>query len=313
MHVHQLPHHPRTGSRWAALALLSAALTACADPDQPDAFGNFEADEVVVAAEASGRIQRLDALEGRVLALDEDVGLIDSTQLALERDQLEAQRRAIGSQRAELAQQITTLEVQREIAERTLARTQRLFASQAATAAQRDAAERELRVLQSQVAAARLGLERVAADLSGLTARAAAVADRLQRTRISNPVAGTVLAQYARAGEMIQTGQALYRVADLDSLTLRAYLSGGQLASVTLGDRVTVQVDGADGELRSHDGIVTWVSPRAEFTPTPVQTRDARADLVYAIKIRVANTDGRLKVGMPADVTFRRGISGQTP
>lgn len=287
-----------------ALVLAPVAFGACSGNGEPDAFGNFEAEEVVVAAEAPGQIRRLDALEGRVLAAGEEVGLIDTTQLALERDQLAAQRRALANQRREVERQAEALEVQREIAERAWQRTQRLFEGGAATAAQRDAAERDARVLTAQASGARVGLERIGSELAGLDARYAAVEDRLRRTRITNPVRGTVLAHYARAGEMIQTGQALYRVADLDTLTLRAYISGGQLAQVKLGDRVTVHVDGADGTLAAREGTIAWISARSEFTPTPVQTRDERADLVYAIKIRVANPDGALKVGMPGDVTF---------
>jgi HlyD family secretion protein len=309
-----LMQRPRT--RWAslnklAIVLLPVVFGACSGNGEPDAFGNFEAEEVVVAAEAPGQILRLDALEGRVLAAGEEVGLIDTTQLALERDQLAAQRRALANQRREVVQQAEALEAQREIAERTWQRTQRLFDGGAATAAQRDVAERDARVLTSQASGARVGLERIGSELAGLDARYAAVEDRLRRTRITNPVRGTVLAHYARTGEMVQTGQALYRVANLDTLTLRAYISGGQLAQVKLGDRVTVHIDGADGALTAREGTVTWISARSEFTPTPVQTRDERADLVYAIKIRVANADGALKVGMPGDVTF--GAVAETP
>jgi HlyD family secretion protein len=295
------------------VATVALLLGACTAADSPDAYGNFEAEEVVVAAEAPGQILRLDALEGRVLAKGEDVGLIDTTQLALEREQLAAQRRALSNQRRELERQAEALDVQREIAERVWERTQRLFTGGAATAMQRDAAERDVRVLTTQASGARVGLERLSAELTGLDVRNAAVEDRLGRTRITNPVRGTVLALYARAGEMIQTGQALYRVADLDTLTLRAYVTGAQLAAVTLGARATVQIDGADGTLTTREGTITWISARAEFTPTPVQTRDERADLVYAVKIRVGNPDGALKVGMPADVTFGVGANAQTP
>jgi HlyD family secretion protein len=302
--------HSRRGaaSRGALHGTVAGALllaAACDRAPEPDAFGNFEAEEVVVAAETQGQIQRLDALEGRALEAGEVVGLVDTTQLALERDQLAAQRGAFAAARREAALQVAALEAQREIAERTWARTARLFAKQAATAAQRDQAERDRRVLANQVAAARAGLERPGADLAGLDARLAAVRDRLRRATIRNPVAGTVLARYARAGEVIQPGQPLYRVADLDTLTLRAYVSGAQLAAVRIGGTVDVRTDQGADALASRPGAITWISPRAEFTPTPVQTRDDRTDLVYAVKIRVANPGGALKIGMPADVTLR--------
>lgn len=291
-------------ARATLAGLGSLALSACGNGETADAYGNFEAEEVVVAAETQGQIERLDALEGRVLATGEVIGLVDTTQLALERSQLEAQRRALAAQRREAERQADALEVQREIAARSWERSERLFAQQAATVAQRDAAEREARVLTAQAAAARATSERVAAEAAALEARLAAVADRLRRARLENPVAGTVLALYARAGEVVQPGQPLYRIANLDTLTLRVYVSGPQLTAFAIGERVTVHVDGADGRLLAREGTITWVSSRSEFTPTPVQTRDQRADLVYAVKVRVANGDGALKIGMPGDVTL---------
>lgn len=297
---HRLPRHLVLGL--AALGALSAS--ACRGAADADAYGNFEAEEVVVAAETQGRIERLDALEGRALAAGEIVGLVDTTQLSLEHAQLAAQHRALLAQRREAQRQAEALAVQAEIANRAWERTQRLFAQQAATAAQRDASERDARVLAAQHTAAQATLERIAAEAAALEARRAGIADRLRRAQLTNPVPGTVLAIYARAGESIQPGQALYRIAALDTLTLRVYVSGPQLASFQLGDRVTVHVDGADGALLAREGTITWVSARSEFTPTPVQTRDERADLVYAVKVRVPNADGVLKIGMPGDVTL---------
>jgi HlyD family secretion protein len=135
-------------------------------------------------------------------------------------------------------------------------------------------------------------------------ARVAQIGERIAKSSVANPQAGTVLATYARAGEVVQPGQPLYKIADLDTLELRAYVTGAQLGTVRLGERVQVHVDRGGGGLATLPGTVTWVSPTAEFTPTPVQTRDERADLVYAVKIRVPNADGALKIGMPGDVTL---------
>ncbi|MCU0624825.1 MAG: efflux RND transporter periplasmic adaptor subunit [Gemmatimonadaceae bacterium] len=294
---------PRTPRPAICVALLLVA--ACDRPAPPDAYGNFEAEEVVVAAETAGRIGRLDVIEGRTLPVDAVVGLIDTTQLALERDQLAAQRTALDAARREAELQRAALDAQYEIAERVWARTQRLYAAAAATAAQRDQAERDRRVLGSQAAAARAGIERAAAERAALDARLAALADRLRRATLRNPTAGTVLVTYARAGEYIQPGQPLYRIADLDTLVLRAYVDGTQLAGTRLGAAVDVHVDTRDGIGGARTGTIAWISSRGEFTPTQVQTRDDRTDLVYAVKIRVANPDGTLKVGMPADVLFR--------
>jgi HlyD family secretion protein len=276
---------------------------ACAKDTTPDAFGNLEAEEVIVSAQSSGQLERFDVREGDSLRVGDTVAVIDTVQMALERAQLLAQHDASLLQQEEVTRQSAATAVQRDIAQRTLDRTLRLLNGGAATAAQRDVAERDARVLAEQWNASRVTLKRIAAERAVLDARAAALDDRLRRARVRSPVAGTVLVTYVRAGEIVQPGQQLYRIASLDTLTLRAYVTGAQLASVRLGAPVTVHVDGESG-LTARTGHVSWVSSRAEFTPTPVQTRDDRADLVYAVKVRVPNTDGRLKIGMPADVSL---------
>lgn len=289
-----------------AALLATAGVAACAREDVPDAYGNFEATEVVVSAQASGQLLAFGAREGDVLAAGAVVGQVDTAQVALEREQLAAQREAAGSRTSEVARQVEVLRVQRDIARRALERTRRLHAAQAATAHQLDQAERDYRVLEAQIAAAEAQRRTVGQDASAAAARLAQIRDRLARTRIVNPRRGTVIATYARAGEVVQAGQPLYRIADLDTLELRAWVDESQLASVPLGGTVSVRIDDGDS-LRTLPGVVTWVSPKAEFTPTPVQTRDERADLVYAIKVRVANRGGILKIGMPADVSFPGG------
>ena len=150
-------------------------------------------------------------------------------------------------------------------------------------------------------------------DVTSASARVDQIRDRIDRSSVSNPQPGTVITTYARAGEVIQPGQPLYRIASLDTLILRAYVTEAQLPQVMLGADVTISVDATDGGLKSMPGRVTWISSTAEFTPTPIQTRDDRADLVYAIKISVANPDGELKIGMPADVSLpvRQATAGK--
>jgi HlyD family secretion protein len=279
-------------------------LAACNKPAAPDAYGNFEAEEVVVSAETSGLLKAFTPAEGASLAAGSVVAQLDTVPMALERNQLVAQRAGLLDHRAEVRQQLEALAVQHEIALRARERVDRLFRNQAATAQLHDQTERDERVLVAQIAATKSGVARTGSDLAALDARIASANDRLHRATVVSPIAGTVLATYVRTGEVIQPGQALYRVANLDTITLRAYVTGTQLGSFTLGQTVQVQVDAADKSLRAYTGTVTWVSSRAEFTPTPVQTRDERADLVYAVKVRVANPDGALKIGMPADVTL---------
>lgn len=286
-----------------ALATLALTFAACAGDPEPDAFGNFEAIETVVSAQSGGQLLSFTPAEGARLAAGAIVAQIDTSQAALERQQVQAQQQGTVARSAEVAQQADVLEVQRVIAQRTLARTRRLYAARAATAQQLDQAERDHRVLVAQIAAVQAQRQSAGRDVAAAEARVAQIRDRISKSQVVNPEAGTVLATYARAGEVVQPGAPLYRIAALDTLALRAYIDATQLAGVRLGQRVRVNID--DGSTRSGlEGIVTWVSPKAEFTPTPVQTRDERADLVYAIKVRVPNRNGLLKIGMPADVSF---------
>jgi HlyD family secretion protein len=290
------------GTRPGVLLAMVAALGACGTGDAPDAFGNFEAIEVVLSAQTTGPVQRFRVAEGDALARGDTVAVIDTTQLALERAQALAQRGAVEARRAEVSEQLRALEAQREIAERALERTRRLHEGQAATQQQLDQAERDFRVLDAQLLAARSARAGTGQEFAASGARVAVLEDRLARSVVTSPQAGTVLTTFAREGEMVQAGQPLLRLAALDTLELRAWVDGEQLARVGLGQRVTVQVSGEGGTLRAFPGTVTWISAKAEFTPTPVQTRDERAELVYAIKVRVANPEGVLKIGMPADV-----------
>jgi HlyD family secretion protein len=330
------------------ILLLTSALAigGCARNAEPDAYGNVEATEVVVGAEASGRILSFEPKEGQKLAANVIVGAVDATDLALEKGQLAAERGASASRVNEVARQIDVLlarhsaavaerdaakaqrhvlDAQHEIARRAYERTKRLFDQQAATAQQLDQAERDYRVLeqqikaqdeqiaaqehqvaadQQQIGAMRAQRDSAVGNVATVDAQTARVAERIRKSQITNPVAGTVLATYARAGEIVQSGTPLYKIADLASVEVRAYVPEPQLGNVRLGGGAQVSIDAGAGSLKTFPGTVSWVSSEAEFTPTPIQTRDQRADLVYAVKIRVANDQGVLKIGMPADVRF---------
>jgi HlyD family secretion protein len=204
---------------------------------------------------------------------------------------------------SESGRQIGVLAVQRDFARRSYERTRRLFNEKAATAQQLDQSEGEYRTLGQQIAAAQVQQQSAVGDARASDARVAQITEQISRSRVSAPLMGTVLATYARKGEFMQPGQPLFRMANLDSMTLRAYVTEPQLTQLKIGQRVEVSVDRA-GSRVVLPGTVTWVASKAEFTPTPVQTRDERADLVYAVKIWVANRNGVLKIGMPADVVF---------
>lgn len=288
-----------------SLLLSILVLAACNRGSEPDAYGTFEANEVVVSSETAGQLLSFTPVEGAQIARGTIVGIVDTTQLALEKQQIIAQRHAIGSRAIEVSKQIGVLDVQRVIARRNYERMRRLFAEKAATAQQLDQAERDYRVLGAQIEAVIAQRQSISREVSSGDARVAQINERLEKTRIENPESGTVLVTFTRAGEIVQPGQPLYRIANLDTLTLRAYVAETQLQLLKLGGQVQVNVDAGNGKTIALPGTVSWVSSKAEFTPTPVQTRDERADLVYAVKIRVANQRGLLKIGMPADLDLR--------
>jgi HlyD family secretion protein len=277
-------------------------LAACRRNTAPDAYGNFEADEVTVSSQATGELKSFTPAEGTHLEKGSVIGTVDTVQLALDLAQLLAQRQSTGARVAAAEEQIRVFEAQVGIAKRAYDRMLRLAEEKAATAQQLDQAERDYRTLVAQIEGAKSQRNSVASEAGATDARIAQIRDRIARSRISNPVAGTVLSTFVKAGEVVQAGQPLYKVANLDSLTLRAYVSESQLTSLRLGQTVQVRVDQGDGTLMTVPGVVAWIASKAEFTPTPIQTRDERTDLVYAVKVRVANSGGRLKIGMPADL-----------
>jgi HlyD family secretion protein len=280
------------------------AIGACRKAAAPDAYGNFEADEVTVSSQATGELRAFTPLEGSHLEKGAVIGSVDTVQLGLELSQLVAQRQSTGARVAAADEQVQVLQSQVGISKRAFDRLSRLFEEKAATAQQLDQAERDYRTLIAQIEAARSQRNSVASEIAATDARVAQVRDRINRSRITNPIPGTVLSTFAKQGEVVQQGQPLYKIANLDSLTLRAYVSERQLTSVRIGQQVPVRVDKGDGSLMTVSGTVSWVASKAEFTPTPIQTRDERADLVYAVKIRVPNPSGALKIGMPADLNL---------
>ncbi len=342
-----------------ALAALVGPLAGCGDDaPEPDAYGTFEATETTVSSLADGRLEALTADEGDRVAAGDVVGLVDTLQLAAQRDALAAQIRQVrGQQRslraqaraarvgaeAALAQGAATLvgtdeaaaaagalAAQLATAREELARTRRLHGAGAATARElneREGAvaalaeqERQARArvagvraqagtadVQARVQSAQADVPDAQADaldeqVAALGAQIAALEDRIANAAVVNPTGGTVLTVLAEPGETVRVGTPLYTVADLSSLRLRAYATGDQLARLRLGAEVEVRVDDGAGGLRALAGRVTSIASEAQFTPTPIQTRDTRAGLVYAFDVRVPNPDGRLRIGMPGEV-----------
>lgn len=284
--------------------LLALVIAACRSEPEPDAYGNVETTEVVVSAQAAGQIATFTVREGQRLAAGQPVGSIEITQLSLEADQFRSQRAASAARTIEVGRQIDALRVQQQIARRAYERTRRLFDQRAATAQQLDQAERDYRVLGEQIEVAQAQAQTVRLEGGAADARVAQIEERVQKGQIVNPVDGTVLAAYARAGEVTQIGQPLYRIANLEAMEIRAYVVETQLAGIRVGQQARVSVDAGKEQRTTITGTIAWISPDAEFTPTPIQTREERADLVYAIRVAVPNPGGILKIGMPAEVDF---------
>ncbi|MBQ7893428.1 MAG: HlyD family efflux transporter periplasmic adaptor subunit [Alistipes sp.] len=290
---------------YCALPLLTAA---CGRSGDFDATGTFEATEVVVSAEAAGRILRFDAEEGDVLEVGRQVGAIDTVQLYLQKLQLERQRASVVSNRPDIAKQAASLREQIAKQQTERRRVENLLRDGAATTKQLDDIDAQIKVLNGQLEAQLSTLRNNAASIdensSSIDLQIARIEDQLAKCRIASPVAGTVLAKYSEAGELASVGRPLMKVADLDRIYLRAYFTSDQLAGLKLGQEVTVTADfGGDSRI-DYPGRIVWIASESEFTPKTIHTRDSRANLVYAAKIAVEN-DGRLKIGLYGEVRLR--------
>lgn len=295
-----------TFATWMALTAL-LMLSCKQAPQLYDASGSFEAIETLIPADASGIIQQLDIREGQVIDSAQIIGYIDSTQLHLRKKQLEAQIKAVLSKKPNISRQLAAYQVQLDQARHELARIDRLVKADAATPKQLDDAKSMVAVIEKQMEALQSTLsitsEGLSQDTEPLFTQIAQLNDQIRRCVITNPVKGTVLTTYAEPFEMAVPGKPLYKIADLSSIILRAYITGDQLTGRRLGDQVTIMVDDTSGTYKTYNGTIEWISDKAEFTPKTIQTKDERANLVYAMKIRVAN-DGYLKIGMYGEVKW---------
>ncbi len=287
--------------------LLLLILAGCSRSESFDATGTFEATEVTVSAEASGRILAFNVNEGDRIEQGQTVGTIDTVQLYLQKMQLERQIASVRSNRPDISKQVTALQEQIAQQETERTRVKRLLDDGAATTKQLDDIVATLKILNGQLEATRSTLRNNTASIdensSSIELQIAQVEDRLAKCRIVSPVTGTVLAKYAEAGELASTGRPLMKVADLDHIYLRAYFTSEQLAALQLGQEVTVTADFGADEQYEYPGHIIWIASESEFTPKNIQTRNTRANLVYAVKIAVEN-DGRLKIGLYGEVNL---------
>lgn len=285
--------------------LLSLLTVGCGNRDDFDATGTFEATEVTVSAEANGRILCFDVEEGDSVEAAVPVGAIDTVQLYLQKLQLERQVASARSSRPDVRKQATALREQIAQQQTERRRVENLLKDGAATTKQLDDIDAQLKILQGQLDALLSTLHNNLASIdensSAIELQIAQIEDRMSKCRIVSPVGGTVLAKYAEAGELAAVGRPLMKVADLGQVYLRAYFTSEQLSSLRLGQQVTVTADFGGDERIDYPGRITWIASESEFTPKSIQTRNSRANLVYAVKIAVKN-DGRLKLGLYGEV-----------
>jgi len=287
---------------------VAAVFTACSSGDKNfDATGTFEATEVIVSAEQSGRIINFDVDEGYDLTSGSVVGLIDTLQLQLKALQLGANKESFENQKPDVQKQIAATRQQLATAEREQRRSANLVKDGAANQKQLDDANSLVLVLKRQLEAQISSLSNSSRSLtsqsSAMEIQRAQVLDQLEKCHIVAPINGTVLEKYTEAGEFASIGKPLFKIADINKLFLRAYVTSEQLSKVKLGQQVKVFSDYGNNKRKEYSGVVTWISDKSEFTPKTILTSDERADLVYAVKIAVKN-DGYIKIGMYGEVKF---------
>lgn len=285
---------------------ISSLLISCGkSKDVYDAAGTFETTEVIVSAEGTGKILSFNVEEGQILTTNETVGTIDSVQLYLRKQQLLVSGKAMQSRRPNVQKQIATIEQQISTAKSERKRVENLLKANAANQKQLDDVNAQISVLEKQLEAQKTFLvtsnQGITDESTGVTLQVAQIEDQLHKCKIISPINGTVLVKYAEMGEVAAPGKALFKIADTENMILRAYLTGDQLTQLKIGQSVKVFADSGKDKSREFSGKLAWISSKSEFTPKTIQTRDERANLVYAVKINVKN-DGFLKIGMYGNV-----------
>ena len=296
-------------------------LSACSPKNTYDASGNFTADEVIVSAQQTGQLIAYEVEEGKTLTEGQKVGQINVEVLKLQKEQVEATISSLKEKTLSPADQVALIRSQYEVQkaqldqqQHELARVQQLVAGGAATQKQLDdltaiveQLHKQLAVTQNQLRVSLTNINtqnrNVMSQEAPLQKNAEAVQVQINQGEIINPIMGTVLVNYALKGEMQTFGKPLYKIANMETLTLKAYITGDQLTQIKLGQQVTVRTDAGEGAQRTYEGEITYIANKAEFTPKTIQTKSERANLVYAIKVKVKN-DGYLKIGMYGEVVF---------
>lgn len=287
------------------IAMLSILLFSCNNTDEKsDAFGNFEADPVIVSSEVSGKILQLNVEKGQKIDAGFVAAIIDTVQSNLKLKQVDAQKAAVVAKRQSIQSQIAVFEEQIKNLQTNEKRVAQMVKDQAATQKQLDDITGQISVIEKQIESTKTQFTSVNKELEVLDSQMETTKDLLDRCTVKSPASGTILETYAEQGELATPGKALFKISNLDELTLKVYVSGAQLPSVKIGQQVNVIIDKSVNENQTLSGTVTWISPEAEFTPKIIQTKDERVKLVYAVKVAVKN-DGTLKIGMPGEISWK--------
>jgi len=298
--------------RFLPVIFAAIAMASCSnDKNKPDAYGTFEATEVMVSSLATGQIMQFGVEEGQILDSGKMVGLIDTTDLWLRRRQATETRDATASRKDDVTAQIAVQEQNRENVLVEKNRVERLLKDGAATQKQMDDINASLNLIDKQVASLKIQFGGISSQVASISQQIAQIDESIGRSRIINPIKGTVLTKYAEKDEVATYGKPLYKIADLSEIILRAYIGGSQLPYIKLGSIIDVAFDKDEKNNTHIRGVVSWISPSAEFTPKTIQTKEERVNLVYAVKVRVKN-DGSMKIGMPGEIRFMN-TSNQKP
>lgn len=287
-----------------AILLTAIILISCnKNNEKADAYGNFEATEITVSSESNGKIEFLNVEEGAQLKKGSLVGLIDTLQLHYNREQLKASIETVQSKSTSVLSQINVLNEQLKTAKIEQTRIQNMYAENAATKRQIDEIDGKVKVIEKQISSVQTQNTPILNEIKSIKVQIEKLDDQIKKSKITNPVDGTVLTKYAEPSEITAFGKPLYKIANLNEMELRVYVTETQLAQIKIGQKVTVAID-ADNDTKKYEGNITWISAQAEFTPKVIQTKEERANLVYAVKVAVKN-DGSLKIGMPAEVWLK--------
>jgi HlyD family secretion protein len=285
------------------LTFLLSLFSCNSNDNKADGYGNFEATEVTISAEANGKLEYLNLEEGDIIEPNTLVGLVDTIQLHLSKQQLLASKATVYSKSENVLSQISVLQAQLKTVLTEQKRIQNMFSENAATKRQVDEIEGKIDVIKEQIKGVQTQNAPIINEIASLDVQIKKINDQIKNSKIVNPIKATVLAKYAEPNEITSFGKPLYKIANLSQMTLRVYISETQLPHVKLNQKVTVKIDSGTG-MKSYPGTISWISSVAEFTPKIIQTKEERVNLVYAVKVEVKN-DGGLKIGMPAEMWLK--------